>query len=177
MLDSVAQILGFFAVASFLFSYLQKQRRHIILCNVASRVLYIIQYLLLGAYSGAALDVMGACSSVLAERKHLPQIKKHEKLWFYSINALMIAVGSWIAWFRGSVWDLLPVAGVLLHTGAFWISDERVIRRISFLGSPFWLAYNLLSRAYGSAVGDLLTMLSILLAMLRYGDFQKKTKK
>ena len=31
---------------------------------------------------------------------------------------------------------------------------------------PFWLAYNLLSRAYGSAVGDLLSMVSI--AMIKY---------
>ena len=53
-----------------------------------------------------------------------------------------------------------------MHTSAFWISDERIIRRVSLLGSPFWLAYNLLSRAYGSAVGDLLSMVSI--AMIKY---------
>ena len=57
---------------------------------------------------------------------------------------------------------------MLLHTGAFWISDERIIRRISLLGSPFWFVYNFASRAYGSAIGDLLTMGSIVIAMIKY---------
>ena len=70
--------------------------------------------------------------------------------------------------------DLLPIAGVLLHTGAFWISDEKIIRRISLAGSPFWMVYNVASRAYGSALGDLLTMVSIIIAMIKYHGKAKK---
>jgi hypothetical protein len=70
-------------------------------------------------------------------------------------------------WYEG-IFDLLPVAGVLLHTGAFWLTDEKKISRVSLSGSPFWFVYNLHSQAYFSAVGDILTMISILVAMLRY---------
>ena len=54
------------------------------------------------------------------------------------------------------------------------MTDEKVIRRVSLLGSPFWFAYNFLSRAYGSAVGDLLTIGSIIVAMIKYKDFKKE---
>ena len=64
--------------------------------------------------------------------------------------------------------SLFSVVGVLLHTSAFRISDEKNIRRVSFLGSPFWLIYNLVSWAYGSAVADVLTMVSIGTAIYRY---------
>ena len=64
------QIIGGLAVAAFLFSYQQKKRNNIILFNTVSRCLYILQYLLLGAFSGAVLDVMGAISSVAAGKKH-----------------------------------------------------------------------------------------------------------
>ena len=161
----VPQAIGIAAVITFLLSYQQKRRQHIILLNVISRVLYIVQYCLLGAFSGAVLDVLGAITSVVAEKKNTPFLARHRRAAILLSCATMTAVGlllyeSWLS--------LLPIAGVLLHTGAFWLEDERKIRRLSLLGSPFWFVYNFASRAYGSAVGDLLTMLSIILAMLRY---------
>ena len=76
----VSQIIGFLAVASFLLSYQLKKRKNIIFCNVISRCLYILQYVLLGAFEGAVLDVLGAISSVIAAKKRLPFIKKHTKI-------------------------------------------------------------------------------------------------
>lgn len=164
----IPQIIGLFAVASFLLSYQLKARKNIIICNVLSRCLYILQYFMLGAIAGAVLDILGAFSSVVAERKSQPFIKKHIRLIFISVNSVIAAVGIAICIINQSPLDLLPIVGVLLHTGAFWISSEKIIRRISLAGSPFWLAYNLASRAYGSALGDLFTMISILIAMAKY---------
>jgi hypothetical protein len=139
-------------------------------------VLYIVQYLLLGAISGAVLDVLGAITSAVAEKKDSGFIAKHKKAIFISIYSLIVAVGLTICIINRNLFDLLSLAGVLLHTGAFWMTNERTIRRISLLGSPCWLAYNLSSRAYGSAIGDALTIISIITAMIRYGDFKAKNK-
>lgn len=164
----VAQIIGLLAVTSFLLSYQQKKRKSIIIWNVASRILYITQYILLGAFSGAILDVLGALSSVIAEKKHTPFIKKHTSAIFLSVNLIIIAIGLSIAIINKSFLDIFPIIGVLLHTSAFWISSEKIIRRVSLLGSPFWFIYNFLSKAYGSSVGDVLTMISIIIAMIKY---------
>jgi len=173
----IPQILGFLAVSVFLLSYQLKRRKQIILCNVVSRCLYILQYLLLGAISGAVLDVLGAVSSVIAEKKETPWIKKHLRLVILMIHAVIVATGVTICILNKSWLDLLPIAGVLLHTGAFWITDEKIIRRVSLLGSPFWLIYNFASHAYGSAVGDALTMVSILIAMVKFRDGKKRVEK
>ena len=164
----IPQAVGLVAVVLFLLSYQMKRRRDIILCNATSRFLYVVQYVLLGAISGAILDVMGVLASVIAQKKEHPRIQRHFRLIFYTVNAAIVAAGLVVCFIRESFLDLLPIGGVLLHTGAFWISDERIIRRISLAGSPFWLAYNLASRAYGSAVGDVLSMASILIAMFKY---------
>ncbi len=163
-----AQIIGLLAVATFLLSYQQKKRKNIILLNTLSRCLYILQYMLLGAFSGAVLDVLGAVSSVVAGKKHKGFVKRHAKAVLIAINGVIILAGVLIAFYNKRWLDLFPIAGVLLHTSAFWISDEKIIRRVSLLGSPFWLVYNLFSQAYGSAIGDLLTMGSIIIAMIRY---------
>ncbi len=170
----LAQILGFVAVVIFLLSYQQKKRANIILFNVTSRVLYIIQYLLLGAFSGAILDVLGAISSVVAGKKHTEFVKRHKIAVIVSVNAVTVIAGVTIAVVNKSWLDLFSLAGVLFHTCAFLIDDERIIRRVSLLGSPFWFVYNFCSHAYGSSVGDLLTIGSILIAMFRHRESKVK---
>lgn len=166
----IAQIVGVFAVISFLLSYQQKKRKNIILWNAMSRCLYIVQYIMLGAFEGAALDVLGTVSSVAAQNKHKPWIQKYLKFVFVGINLIILGAGLLL---YENVFSLFPIVGVILHTSAFWISDEKTIRIVSFLGSPFWLVYNLASCAYGSAVGDVLTMVSIGIAIYRY-DIRKQ---
>ena len=173
-MDLIPQIIGLLAVATFLLSYQQKKRKNIILLNTISRCLYILQYLLLGAFSGAVLDVLGAISSVIAGKKHNKFIKNHTKLVFILINFCIIAAGGMIAICNKSWLDLFPIVGVLLHTSAFWINSEKIIRRVSLLGSPFWFVYNLLSHAYGSAIGDILTICSIIIAMIRHKNSDKE---
>ena len=72
-----------------------------------------------------------------------------------------------------NIFSLCPIIGVILHTSAFWITNEKIIRRVSLIGSPFWLIYNISSMAYGSAIGDALTIISILTAIYRY-DVRRK---
>ena len=169
-MDTAALIVGLAAVFFFLLSYQFPKRRAIIACNVISRVLYILQYLLLGAFAGAALDILGAVSSVVASKKHTPFIKRHTKGVILLMNTGIIVIGGTIALINRSWIDVFSIIGVLLHTSAFWLSDEKIIRRVSLLGSPFWFAYNFLSHAYGSAIGDVLTIVSILIAMVRHRE-------
>lgn len=171
----IPQIIGLLAVAAFLSSYQMKRRRAIILCNTVSRCLYILQYLLLGAYAGAVLDIMGAVAAMVAAmvagKSHTAFVRKYRIAVILTLDAAIVVAGLLL---YENLFSLLPIAGVLLHTGAFWLTDEKRIRCVSLTGSPFWFVYNLHSRAYFSAVGDVLTMISIAVAMIRY---RRKTGK
>lgn len=171
-MEKLAFVVGLVAVVVYLLGYQQKKRNRIILFNATSRVLYIVQYMLLSAYEGAVLDVAGTISSFLAQKKNVSFIKKHVKWFVIGVNLLIIAMGLLL---YKNVFSLLPIIGVLLHTSAFWLDDEKRIRRVSFLGCPFWLVYNFVSGAYGSCIGDILSMASIGIAMVRY-DLKKIEK-
>ena len=160
-----AQIIGILAVITFLLSYQQEKRKNIIMWNVTSRILYILQYLILGAFEGVVLDVLGSVSSVVAQKKDSKIIKKNLKFFIISINLLILIAGLFL---YKNIFSLFPIVGVILHTSAFWITEEKSIRRVSFIGSPFWLVYNLANLAYGSAMGDILSMISIGTAIYRY---------
>ena len=166
----VATAVGLLAVVTYVLSYQLKTRRGIVFFGALSRALYVVQYILLGALEGAVLDVLGIVASVLAGRKHTPFVKKHLRVIVVVLNLAMVASG---LLFYKNVFSLLPLLGVMLQTGAFWLDDEKSIRRMSLSGSPFWLTYNLINRAYGSVVGDVLCIVSLVVAMLRY-DLRKK---
>lgn len=171
-MKTAALITGLAAVFFFLLSYQFPKRKAIIACNVVSRVLYILQYLLLFAFEGAAMDISAIPSSVLAARKHTPYVEKHKWGILAGVNMFILGIGilvwqDWLSW--------VPVVGVLLETNALWLSKEKHIRLFSLASLPFWLFYNLRCGAYGAALGNVLAAMSIVTAMARY-DIPAKNK-
>lgn len=166
----IANIVGIAAVVLCVLCYQCKTRRRIIFFNATSRVLYVLQYILLGAFEGALLDIVALLVSLLAQRKDCGWMKAHPRLTVAGANIFVVAMGMTL---YKNLFSLLPIIGVLLETGAFWLNKESQIRFVSFFSAPFWLAYNLVFAAYGSAIGNILMMVSIGLAIARY-DILKK---
>ena len=171
-MKTIALIVGLGAVFFFLLSYQFPKRKAIITCNVISRILYILQYLLLFAFEGAAMDISAIPSSVLAARKHTPFVEEHKQAILVGVNAFVIGIGIlvWQDWL-----SLVPVVGVLLETNALWLTKEKDIRLYTLLSLPFWLFYNVRCGAYGAALGNVLVIGSIISAMVRYDLPVKKT--
>ena len=169
----IATASGIAALIFYVAGYLQKKRKNIILLNIVSRILGIIQYILLSAFEGAVLDIAGVIAAVVAGKKDSPFLKKHLRLFIVGVNLLIIGAGCIV---YENIISILPVIGVLLHTGAFFITDEKKIRIVSFLGSPFWFIYNLINGAVGSFIGDFLSMVSIVISIIRY-DIRKDGNK
>lgn len=168
-----AQIVGILAVTTFLISYQLKRRSNIILVNAVSSVLYVLQYIMLGALEGAAIDILSTVSTIAAKNKHKSFISKHLKAVIICLNTLIFLAGLTL---YKNIFSFFPIIGAILQTSAFWITDEKKIRFVSFLGAPFWLIYNLVSQAYGATIGSALSIISIGLAIYRYDIYPGKDK-
>ncbi|MBQ2854616.1 MAG: YgjV family protein [Oscillospiraceae bacterium] len=164
-MNTAALLTGLAAVFFCLLCYQFRERRAIIACNVVSRVLYVLQYLLLFAFEGAAMDLSAIPSSMLASRKNHPFVFRHRKLLWFGGNLLILFLG--IAVWQ-NVFSVLPIIGVLLETNALWLTREKHIRLMSLASVPFWLSYNLICGAYGSVIGNVLMIVSILTALYRH---------
>ncbi len=166
----MAHILGVLAVVTFLMSFQFKTRKNIILVNVTSRMFYILQYILLGAFEGAILDFMGFVLSFFAGQKGKGFVAKHFKVIIVGINVLLLLTG--LALYE-NVFSLFAILGIIFEITAMWLTKEKNIRILSLFAAPFWLAYNLANSAYGSVVGNVFVMISIGIAMARL-DFNNK---
>lgn len=168
MLLIVSQIIGLAAVGLYLLSYQLKKRKQIVWVTCISNALYVLQYLLLGAFSGAVMDFLSTVSSFLAAKKNDNPFKRYTK-WLALSNMLIIAtVGLATAFFQKEWIELLPIAGALFQTGGLWFDDEQTIRWLGLCSAPFWLIYNFISQAYGASLGSVCAIISIIISLARY---------
>ena len=163
-----AQIVGVTAVALYLLSFQLKKRRNIVLVSCISNCLYVLQYCLLGAFSGAVLDVLSTVSSFFAGKKETEGFRRYAKAVAIVISGMIAVAGLILAYLQKSWVELLPIGGALLQSVGLWFRKEQAIRKFALIGAPFWLVYNLISQAYGAALGSLLTIVSVVVALVRY---------
>lgn len=167
----IANVIGVVAVALFLISFQQKKRKNIILCKFFSGTLYVLQYILLGAFEGAVFDTIGTIGTFLASKKNSKIFKGRLWIVIAAVNIAFVLAG--ILSYRNLI-SLLPVFAATLEINALWPAKEKTIRIISLLSTPFWFSYNILAGAYGSALGSALATLSLIVAIYRY-DIKKQS--
>ena len=173
MLLIISQIIGLAAVALYLLSYQLKNRRQIVWSTCLSNALYVLQYILLGAFSGAVMDFLSTLSSFFAGKKNAHWFKRYSKLMAVLTFILIAAAGIILAVVQKNPVELIPIAGALLQTGGLWFEDEQTIRKFGLASAPFWLVYNFISQAYGAALGSVLAICSSSIAIIRYRKRRK----
>ena len=168
-------IAGLSAVALYLLCFQLKSAKQIIACKLVSSILYVVQYLLLFAFVGAAMDAAAFITSYFAYKKDTPIVKKFKIPIIVISNILILIVGLSL---YVNIFSLLPIAGVMFESAASWMKREKMIRIVSIFAVPCWFVYNLVSGAYGSAVGSILAFASIVTSLARYsaGEEQSVSK-
>lgn len=168
MLLIISQIIGLLAVALYLLSFQLKRRGNIVGVTCLSNALYVLQYVLLGAFSGAVMDFLSTVASFFAANKNSALLKKYSKVIAVISFGVIVVAGLVLTLIQKKPLELLPIAGALLQTGGLWFEKEQTIRKFGLVSAPFWLVYNFSSQAYGAALGSVLAMCSSIIAMLRY---------
>ena len=175
MILIISQIIGLAAVGLYLLSYQLKNRKQIVWTTFFSNVLYVLQYILLGAFSGAVMDALCTVGSFFAGKKHSPKLRPYIKQ-IAAINLLVIsAIGVAVAVAQHSLIELLPVAGTLFQMGGLWCENEQTIRKLGLCSAPFWLIYNYITQAYGAALGSVFVIVSAATALIRYRKKKNQT--
>lgn len=164
-MKTIATIVGILAVTLYISSYQFKNRKTIVAVYSTANALYVLQYILLGAYTGMAMDMISFVSSILARKRNTPFIQKYCKYVIATMIVCMITAGLLL---YQNIFSLVAVMAAIIETSAIWCQEERKIRILTLIGSPFWLTYNLASSAYGSAIGNVINIVSLTIALYRY---------
>ena len=162
-MDYFVQLIGFFGLAAGVLAFQFKKHNHIVLSKMTSELIFSVQYLLLGAWTAALLDFTSAtrnllfCAMVKKGRSTTPLI--------YIFGLFVVIVG--VLTFDG-VTSLMLIAAKLLTTISYGMKNERLLRFITLPSCVFWCVYNLYVGSLGGAIGDIITLISLLVAVCKF---------
>jgi hypothetical protein len=169
------QCIGFVAMAFGIGSYQAKKRSTIILIQTAGCLLWATQFILLGQWTGAILNLISILRGVIyAEKEKLAWART---LWVpgffaaaYTVAGILTVPGM----LTGTVTlpdfflSLLPVCAMILSSFALYVTRENLIRILCFFCSPPWLIYDLIVGSVAGACTEGFVMVSILIALILY---------
>ena len=158
------QALGALGMALCVGSFQCRDGRRMVLWQVVGNAVYILQYLLLGAYSGCAgIAVYTIANAVVCFHHDTRKLWQGWKLVFSAI-LLAVSVLTWKDW--ASILPLIGSVGVIWSN---WSKDEKTIRLGKLLCvGPCWALYGIYVGSIFGAISESVGMASALVALRRY---------
>ena len=167
----IAQGVGFIGMGLLFLSYQRNEKRQILLAQACSGVFFFIHFLLLGAATGAAMNVAGIARNLVFNKKWT---RKGQAGWVVFFSLLFTAAG--ILTWQGTM-SILPIIAMPLSNVVLSMTKPRYIRFCILPVSGLWLVYNISTFSVAGAAAEVFALSSILIAVYRFDILKREEKK
>ena len=177
-IEIIAQLLGIIGMLMSVLSYQQKGKARILTFQLLGSVLFVANFFLLGAMSGAILNFVAIVRALI----FIYEDKVHADHPAWTIGLTAVYVLSYVSVFTifgkeptviNLFVEILPVLAMTVTTIAFRYKEDKILRRVAFISSPLWLTYNFIFFSLGGIIGETLNLSSAIIGTLRL-DRKKK---
>ena len=160
------QLVGFAGLTAFLISYQVKTNRKLFLCQTCGNALFMLQFFLLGAYSGCLNLLIGVIRNLMASR-----FNDWKWVRWKGWPVIFIAGYLFVTWYTWNGWtSFLPFIGMTSCTIAFWTNNALNIRKANlFFACPAWIIYDVIFHSWAGILSESITIASILVSVWRFG--------
>ncbi|MBR2043242.1 MAG: YgjV family protein [Clostridia bacterium] len=168
----IGQGLGIVAVILGFVNYQVKTREQVLYVHIATTVCFTLHYMLIGAYSGMAMNFVGIIRNVVFY--FAGKNGKINKAWPISFAVIMGVMGllAWESWY-----SVLAVVGLVINSYAMSFNKPNNIRKSILITSPLVLAYDVLVSSVGGAIYEGIVIISSVIGLLRYGKGKNNEQK
>ncbi|MBQ3006338.1 MAG: YgjV family protein [Clostridia bacterium] len=167
----IGHILGFVSVGLFFYSYQRTQKRKIMIIQTVATALSCIQYLLIGAFSGFALNIVCIIRNFTFYHRDK---NKSTELASPVLFALCMAVVSFFSW--EGIHSLLITLGLVVNTVCMGIFDAKKFRKTILISSSLILIYNIFASSYSGILSESMSLISVIIGIVRYRNTQQPIK-
>ncbi len=169
MIDTIALIIGFIAMATVVLSFQVKDPRGTLWVMAAATGLFAIHFGLLGAVTGCILNVLNVLRNVVIlytdPQKLSGKFAMHLFAWAYMAAPVVFSLFPSL---NIGIPDYILGAIMMICAYLFWTRREGYIRAGQFfLISPGWIWYNYLSSSIPGIVTECLNLTSVAVYYLR----------
>ncbi len=172
-IEIIAQVIGVFGMIANFLSFQQKKQKGAIACQFFAALLFAINFLLLGAYIGALLNVVGVIRAIVFVNRE--KLNATHPVWlivfilaFAGTYPLVFTVFGKEPSIENLIIEILPVIAMILSTISFRLTKAKDIRRFGMFSSPMWLIYNIFCFSIGAIISEILNLISIIIGIIRF---------
>lgn len=162
-IEIITQIIGFLAFLLAVLTFQSNKHKNITLIKCASDALFVVQFIMLGAYTGAMMNAIG-CVRNIAYAK-LVERKKDVKI-AVIIFSIIVIVSGVVTW-NGPI-SLLAILGKLLSTLSYAFKNPKNVRRMTIPVCIVWGIYDLICGSWAGVLTEVFTLASIAVAYFRF---------
>ena len=171
----IVMILAFLIMTS---SFWCKKREKILKLQIISSILFVLQYVLLQAWTGAVLNAISIGRAFVFRKKGQSYDKEKGGInwnsnWILYAFVTVFIISSIITW-DGWV-SILPLMATLVYTFGMWADKPQYIRLSANVASVFWVSYNLFMGGYAGCFTECILFTSNTIALVKNKD--KKNSK
>ncbi len=167
MNNIIAQIIGAVALGMAIISFQQNTRKKILLFQLIAGSIFSIHFLLLGAYTGAALNALSVCRNIIFYNKSKKWASHIHWLFLFIFVSIIVGILTW-----ENIITLFAMTGMVLGSVSFWLDNPKYVRRLSFPISMLWIVYNIVNKSYAGILTELFVMSSVIIGIFRF-DIKK----
>ena len=179
--EIIAQIIGIFGMLLSVLSYQQKGKARILTFQLLGSALFVVNFFMLGAFSGAILNLVAIIRALIFIYED--KIRGDHPAWTIGLTAVYIL--SYVSVFTifrkeptalNLILEVLPVIAMTVTTIAFRRKEDKALRRVAFISSPLWLTYNTIFFSLGGIIGETLNLSSAIIGTIRLDRKKEKNK-
>ncbi len=153
------QGLGVLGLVFTVAAFQSRTRAQILWRQCVGSVFFMVHFLLLSAYTGAAMNL------VVVSRNLVFSKEGRRIYWLYLFIAVAIALLflSWQGWV-----SVYPAAGVICGVFAVWQRRPAVIRALMLAATLLWIPYAIITGSYPVLANQLMLAVALLTGMVRH---------
>ena len=158
----IAQALAVIICIISALSYFSKRKETYLADQLLVNILYGVQYILLGAFSGAVSNAVSLVKYVVfyVNAKN----SKKNPTWQVIMFCMLSVVLGVLAY--SNLFSIIPIITSVVFTIAIWQDNPVVLRGIVIFCNLLWVIYNIAVGAYISAVYSIVELLAALVTMI-----------
>lgn len=171
-MEIVIQLIGVLGILASCAAFQCKKHRHILNLRTLSEFIFAVQYLLLGAYTGMAADLIGCLRNQIFTRQIAAGKKTNGSIAIFSMAFALFGILTW----EGPK-SILVIIAKVLSTVAYGNKNPAVVRTIILITSSCWLVYNIYVFSLAGIACEAVTLISLIAGILRMDLLPKLKKK
>ena len=155
---TIIQLIGILGFGLTCITPLWKTTKHMLIIGAIASGLFVIHYLLLGAISGAIIDVVNALRCILAA--YYP--KTWVKWLFYSAPFIILILNPI------DIPNTCVCIASLINTISSFKTNAQTMRILDLSSIPFWTYYNLINFSYAGLIANFVGFVSYCYSIHHY---------